>query len=117
MSGSTFACEQTKRGNQFQFDTHALMQMLDLQIGVSGHAPLAALRGQWQGPERFCFVLKEVVRDASPFVAIAWCEDGLLLDCTPSFFMRSDVVVQWREADVSRFVTPSMTERDRYVCL
>ena len=66
--------------------------MLKTQIGTTGSAPIAALNGQWDAPDRFTFTIIEVKKDA-PFVAVSFCDDGRFLDCTPAFFMRSDVHV------------------------
>lgn len=101
----------TKNGNQFQFSRDTLEQMMEIQIGAVGSAPLDALSGYWDGKERFSFTIVSVVRDRStPFVAVAKCDDGLFLDCTASFLMRADVNVSWKSVDESTFVDGRILE-------
>ena len=87
--------------------------MLETQIGTTGSAPIAALNGQWDAPDRFTFTITEVNKDA-PFVAVSLCDDGRFLDCTPAFFMRSDVHVNWKPIDEDVFVISDRFSNARY---
>jgi hypothetical protein len=102
-----------KSQNQFQFSKSTLLQMLKTQIGTTGSAPIAALNGQWDAPDRFTFTIIEVKKDA-PFVAVSFCDDGRFLDCTPAFFMRSDVHVNWKPIDEDAYVIPDCDLNARY---
>ena len=102
-----------KSQNQFQFSKSTLLQMLQTQIGTKGSAPIAALNGQWNAPDRFTFTITEVSKDA-PFVAVSLCDDGKFLDCTPAFFMRSDVHVNWKPINEDAYVIPDRAINARY---
>lgn len=104
---------RVKSQNQFQFSKTTLLQMLETQIGTQGSAPIAALNGQWDAPDRFTFTITEVSKHG-PFVAVSLCDDGKFLDCTPAFFMRSDVHVNWKTIDEDEYVISDRATNPRY---
>ena len=90
--------------NVFQFGSASLVEMMKLQVGSEGRAPLAALSGHW-GPdlsERFSFRITDInvsfggKSEKSHIVAFGLCDDEKMIECTPSFFLRDDVVMQWK---------------------